>query len=819
MRSQLATPTAQRLSLCERARFWFRNAALKWWRVAVQLLEAGMTPFRKTPGGTGAVQQHFPFHTIAPSPGEPKRASRDRVERVLQLTRRFESITQQVSLVMSLEAMAEAALAGAREAVLADTTALYLLDDNGQHLNLLRAEGMPPSAAVEYARVPLTIDAPITHAVRLGTAIWTEGREDLAQRFPAFERELRAIEGAGDSSFACIPMVLDGRAWGVVAFCFRGPRRLHKEERKFLSLLADHCALALARARSFERLRVVAAELRKANRTLEHARRQAQATADYLSRLQTVTAAFASASTVDEVAGAVMREGVAAFGACQACFALPQDDATLRIIAQTGCELASPLIARDAPTPLCVAFNTESVVVASDGEASAELCPEAAPSGVRAAICGPILHGGEVRGVFGFGFREARAFSDEDRNFVKDLANVTALALTRAQLFEAEKAARTLAEEALERARAADRRKDEFLAMLGHELRNPLAPIATALQLTRLRGEDPFAKEHAIIERQVRHLERLVDDLLDVSRITRGKVELRRAPVEIADLVAEAVDVAGPLFERKQQHVDVKTSPGLFVIGDRVRLCQVISNLLTNAAKYTDAGGHICVRAARVEDKVRISVSDDGIGIDPDLLPHVFEMFAQSRQTIARSQGGLGLGLTIVKQLVELHGGSVSAHSEGVGKGSEFVVSLPVGAPARETSTSKTHDRGLKDSAARPKGHRILVVDDNEDAASLLGDALTRLGHEVRITTDGPSALEQARIFQPEIVCLDIGLPVMDGYEVAQRLREEHPGPMRLIAITGYGLEHDREKAERSGFDLLLVKPVDFEALAAACRA
>ncbi|HEY0715366.1 MAG TPA: ATP-binding protein, partial [Polyangia bacterium] len=384
-------------------------------------------------------------------------------------------------------------------------------------------------------------------------------------------------------------------------------------------------------------------------------------------------------------------------------------------------------------------------------------------------------------------------------------------------LFEREREARMVAENALARAHKADQRKDEFLAMLGHELRNPLAPISTALQLVGLRGGDPFAREHAIIERQVKHLERLVDDLLDVSRITRGKVELKRETIELAALVAEAIDVVSPSLEQKSHRLEVSVPQGITLVGDHVRLCQVLSNLLTNAAKYTDQGGHIAIWAEAQGTDVTITVRDNGTGIDPRLLPHIFDVFTQAPQTIERSQGGLGLGLTIVKQIVELHGGAVEAHSAGVGQGSEFSVRLPI------VSTAGAAAAGIETPAAKPRpapeprGRRIVVVDDNEDAANVIADALSLLGHEVRVAHDGPAGLATVKQFRPDVVCLDIGLPVMDGYEVARRLRQEHPPGLRIIAITGYGQDQDRAKSLAVGIDVHLVKPVDLDTLMTAC--
>jgi signal transduction histidine kinase len=359
-------------------------------------------------------------------------------------------------------------------------------------------------------------------------------------------------------------------------------------------------------------------------------------------------------------------------------------------------------------------------------------------------------------------------------------------------------------------AEAANRAKDEFLAMLGHELRNPLAPILTALQLMSLRdGAGALGKERAVIDRQVRHLMRLVDDLLDVSRIARGKVELALEHVELAEIVARAIEMASPLLEERRHNLSVRIPRrGMVVHGDAGRLSQVVQNLLTNAAKYTEAQGRIEVEASRHGGTLELHVSDNGIGISAEMLANVFEVFVQGRQAIDRSQGGLGLGLTIVRKMVELHGGSVEARSDGVGRGSVFIVRLPA---AQASASVKAHRRPSRPKV-QDRAIRVLVVDDNHDALSMLGDALRTFGYDVRTAVDGPSALAKAEQFQPQVALLDLGLPVMDGYEVAERLRTLAAPPL-TIAVTGYGQDADRTRSEASGFAAHFVKPVDLEEL------
>jgi signal transduction histidine kinase len=373
--------------------------------------------------------------------------------------------------------------------------------------------------------------------------------------------------------------------------------------------------------------------------------------------------------------------------------------------------------------------------------------------------------------------------------------------------------ARSELDGARQRAEAASRAKDEFLAMLGHELRNPLAPITTAVELMRLRAPGSMPKEREVIERQVTHLMRLVDDLLDVSRIARGKIELRRQPTELAQVVAQAIEMASPLLEQRGHHLTIRVSAtGLSVDCDAMRLAQVIANLLTNAAKFTEPGGRIELYAAREADQIVLGVDDTGIGIAVELLPTIFDLFVQGQRAPA-PQAGLGLGLSLVRSLVELHGGSVSAHSDGPGRGASFRIRLPPAAPERGRADAHRE----RELAALPRSrHRILVVDDNRDAAELLAEALCARGHETRVAFDAPGALQIACDFAPDLALLDIGLPVMDGYELGRRLRELRGCELtRLVAVTGYGQETDRALSRDAGFDMHLVKPINLRGLEA----
>jgi PAS domain S-box-containing protein len=367
-------------------------------------------------------------------------------------------------------------------------------------------------------------------------------------------------------------------------------------------------------------------------------------------------------------------------------------------------------------------------------------------------------------------------------------------------------------EDALRELREADRRKDEFLAMLSHELRNPLAPILNAVEILDRVGpgnEEFAARFRAIIARQVQHMKHLLDDLLDVSRVSQGKIQLRKESVELGTVLLQAVEVSRPMIVEKRQELAMTLAPGpLPLDADPTRLVQVFANLVNNAAKYTDAGGHIAVTASAEDGDAVVRVRDDGVGMSPELIARAFDLFVQETRSLDRAQGGLGIGLTMVRTLVKMHGGSVRAFSEGPGRGSEFVVRLPLAtreeAPAstEEPPTTRTPERSL----------RVLVVDDNVDAANAVGHLLELQGHHVSVAYDGPGALAAAAATPPELVLLDIGLPGMDGYAVAARLREAGHRAV-LVALTGYGQDEHLRRSNEAGFDHHLVKPLDYAVL------
>jgi len=373
-----------------------------------------------------------------------------------------------------------------------------------------------------------------------------------------------------------------------------------------------------------------------------------------------------------------------------------------------------------------------------------------------------------------------------------------------------------------ERLRDSDRRKDEFLATLAHELRNPLAPIRNALQIIQIAGNNGPAVEQAraMMERQLGQMVRLIDDLLDVSRISRGKFELRKERIELAAAIKSAVDTAQPLIDAAGHQLTVTGSPRpVYLDADPVRLAQVFSNLLNNAAKYMERGGRIWLTVTPEDREVVVSVRDTGIGIPAEALPGIFDMFSQVDHSLEKAQGGLGIGLTLVKQLLEMHGGRIEARSEGAGKGAEFIAHLPVVnmAPRRQPADTEEERR------PRTPTCRILVADDNRDAAESMSTVLRLMGNEVRTVHDGLQAVEEASAFRPDLVLLDIGMPRLNGYDAARRIRAERWGKSTLIvAMTGWGQDEDKRRASEAGFDRHFTKPVDpgdIEKLIAGLRA
>lgn len=426
----------------------------------------------------------------------------------------------------------------------------------------------------------------------------------------------------------------------------------------------------------------------------------------------------------------------------------------------------------------------------------------------RAAISVPLVKDGRLAATLYLTQIAPRRWTEQEKLLASDVAERTWAAVGRAR---AELAKARIEEELKKK----DRQKDEFLAMLAHELRNPLAPISAAaqlLQITRL-DEARVKQTSDVIMRQIAHMTSLVDDLIDVSRVTKGLIKIEKIPLDVKRIIADAVEQTSPLIESKRHHLRVDLPrEAVRVVGDQKRLVQVLVNILNNAAKYTPLGGNITLRLEAESNDVVISVADDGIGLSAELLPRVFDLFTQAERTPDRAQGGLGIGLALVKSLTELHGGKATVSSEGVNQGCKLVVCLP----RLEEQVSSTRKQSLNAWQQLPgKALRVMIVDDNEDAAHMLALLIQTGGHAVVVEHSAKAALETSKRVAPELCILDIGLPEMDGNELASRLRaQQETAKSLLVAVTGYGQEEDRKRALASGFDYHLVKPVDTQKLA-----
>lgn len=421
-------------------------------------------------------------------------------------------------------------------------------------------------------------------------------------------------------------------------------------------------------------------------------------------------------------------------------------------------------------------------------------------TGIRSYIGVPLSVRGKMLGVLSFFIaKSGRRYDEHDLLIADQLAHRSAIAIENAMLYQ--------------NLKEADRRKDEFLAILAHELRNPLAPMRNSIEILRADDLDISKLEYArdVIDRQVQHMTRLIDDLLDVSRISRNRLELRRETVALKSVIDSAIEASRPIIEESEHdlRIVIPDEP-IFVDADQTRLAQVFLNLLNNAAKYTERGGRIELRAIKKGSQVDVIVTDNGIGIPPDKVSSLFQMFSQVTDSLSRSQGGLGIGLSLVKRLVEMHGGSIEAFSEGANQGSTFTVRLPVVEASKPAAQPPQPSSNFKKSGKL----RILVVDDNYDAAATVSMFLRMMGHEVEMAHDGEAALQEAIRLQPDVIVLDIGLPKMNGYDVARAIREqEWSRSTTLIAVTGWGQEDDRQKAVEAGFDKHMVKPADPQVL------
>jgi signal transduction histidine kinase/CheY-like chemotaxis protein len=694
--------------------------------------------------------------------------------------RQLLKLTNCLSEPLSSEEVGRVVVDQAAAALGAALALMWTIEDPPTHARLVRATGCDADTQARYARIPLEPWLPMGDAILKREALFFESRADYGDRYPVSRGRGYDVEPPRELSYACLPLVVHGRSIGGVSIVFSEARGFDEDERMFLAVLGHHAAQALERARLFE---------------------SEKATRDRLERLQQLTAALSSAATVDEIAQLVSHVGTEVLRLSAAALFAADEYGDLHMIGAHGAKVAHVEsfrhVAADSDLPLARAARERRPIYhecEADIQAELRTVSEVMGRGESFRTYGvlPLVRNDRLLGALAFSADRPRRFSREERSFAATIAEHCADALARARLYD--------------ETRKVSRAKDQFLAMLGHELRNPLAPIVTALHLMRMRSEGLLERERAIIERQVKHLVRLVDDLLDVSRAVRGEVRLERAPIELASIVADAIEAAGPLVEERRHRLTVSVPRrGLLVDADADRIAQVVTNLVTNAAKYTPSGGRITVLARPDGEQVVLEVSDDGVGIAPELMPVVFDPFTQGRQGLDRKEGGLGLGLAIARQLIVAHGGSIEAHSEGRGRGTTMAVRLPCAHAQRPPTGS--HEAALPES--RRGSRRVLVVDDNRDAAELLHEMLTQLGHEVRTAADAPEALQLIQTFAPDIAFIDVGLPVMDGYELARQLRRvSNFAVTPLVAITGYAQDDDRRRALASGFSEHLSKPL-----------
>ncbi|MBA3538421.1 MAG: GAF domain-containing protein [Deltaproteobacteria bacterium] len=718
------------------------------------------------------------------------------LERASDRMRRLQLLTTELSGAMTAEHVARVVLEAGSGAVGAHTAALWGFD--GKVATML-AQSAPQPAAPQYALVSMDVPAPLTKVLLTGEAMWIEDHEQYAAHFPVAEPSSSSLS-IGSQGVAILPLAVNGVVLGAIGFAFAMARRFASDEREFVSLLTRHAAVALERAQLF------AEQVR--------ARAELAWTARRLQKLQDATAALAEARTPREVAAVTVRLGAEAVDAQAAVVWLAGLDGSLAVVGSHG--IAEDYLAawrRVAGDPLLPAARVlatgHGIWVETDEDFRRE-APELheharAAASIWSFVMLPLASGGRTVGVLSFSYPGEHRFPEEERQFLAALTRTCEHALERARLDGAEAEARRIAE-------AANLRKDEFLAMLGHELRNPLAAIVSALEVIKAR-DGALDRELAVMDRQVGHLVHLVGDLVDVSRVTRGTITLRRETVDVAGAVEHAIATVKPLLDGRTHALDVNVPDHLVVDADRDRLAQVLANLLANAAKYTPQGGRIEVTADLEGPFVRISVRDNGAGITAALLPTLFELFVQGERAPDRRDGGLGVGLAVVRNLVELHGGTVTADSAGAGAGATFTVLWPKA--SSRTSTARIP------ALRRPEARRlrVLIVDDNADAAEMLGGLMQVLGHDPVIVHDGPSALAAVEADVPHVALLDIGLPGMDGYDLAARLRLlPKCATISLIAITGYGEPEHRERSRRAGFAHHLVKPIDTAELSEALR-
>jgi signal transduction histidine kinase/CheY-like chemotaxis protein len=716
---------------------------------------------------------------------------------------RLLAFTQTLAAAITPTEVVEAIVDMGMTAAAARSCGLWLLSPDGSLACLARSVGPTGPRAEDYQNVPLVPAGrmPILDVLRMATPIWIESCRQMEELYPLV---LKAFSRGGQAALACIPLIARGRCIGGLALNYAGVHRFAEDERTFLQVLAWHATQAIERARLFaaeKRAREEAEASRRRSEFLAHAGALLAGSLDYgatLARLVEAAVPQIADWCVVELEAEQPSSGDPAMA-----HADPSKLPLVLEILKRWRERGDPSqgiarVVRSGKSALYADITPESLRVAiPDDEYLIELYGRA---GLTSAMVVLIAARGHTLGAIALN-SSTRRYDERDLAMAEELGRIAGLAVDNARLYRDSK--------------DAERQKDEFLAMVSHELRNPLAPIASALQVMDLSDPGAFVRERGIISRHVEHVSRLVGDLLEVARVTRGKLDMKKERCELAAIIGKALEMAAPLFEERHHRFTSKVpAAGIVVDGDQGRLAQVIANVLANAAKYTGSGGEISIEAASEHGEVVIRVRDSGVGIAPELLPKVFDMFVQAPGTIDRADGGLGIGLAVAKTIVELHGGTIAAHSAGVGHGTEVAIRLPLAtgdAPAVAA---------VPVAAPIVRGVRVLVVDDNRDAAEMLAATLGALGCTTTVVHDGASALLAAAEFQPHLALVDIGLPIMNGYELADRLRRlDGIAAIKLVALTAYGEHADVTRARAAGFDEHILKPIGLDMLRALLAA
>jgi PAS domain S-box-containing protein len=791
---------------------------------------------------------------------------------------RLQALTAALSQAVTSEQVADAILSQGLTVLRANAGCVAVLSDDRQELSLLGIVGAVPDVAVKWRRFPVAAPVPLAEAVRRRTMVVIETLAERLVRYPALEG---VVSTSQDGAMVALPMVVRDDVLGSLGWGWPADRPFTDDDRAFLRTLAELCGPALDRARLYDRERAARERAERAEASLRESEQRLRAISDNLplGAVYQVLGDQEGRRRFTYISGGVERLfGVTPAEVLADALALyglvheedrqrlqADEEVSVRALAPFDCQFRSWtrsgnivwVHARSAPRLLStgeLAWEGFVMDVTARKRAEEALHRERELLGTiidkipvmltvyepdtRVLRLNPAFEqtiGWSSQDAAGVslmeqcypdavyrervrqfmqscrdGWMDIRMRTRDGRDLETSWANIRLSNGTQVgiglDISDRKRYEKSLME--------ADRRKDEFLATLAHELRNPLAPLRNGLQVMKLAGTNTEAVEQArtMMERQLAQMVRLIDDLLDLSRITSGKLELRKERVELASIVQSAIEGSRPLIEASAHQLTVTLPPEpVHLDADPARLAQVFANLLTNATKYTDRGGSIGLTAERHDGEVVVSVKDTGIGISSEYLPQLFQMFSQVAPALERSQGGLGIGLSLVKGLVEMHGGRVEARSEGLGKGSEFVVHLPLAAPFLPPETQEpSSSSGVTPQPRR----RILVADDNRDAADSLAILLRFAGHEVYAVHDGQEAVDAARWFRPDVALLDIGMPKLNGYDACRHIRQQPWGKkVFLIALTGWGQEEDKRRSQEAGFNEHLVKPVEPAAL------